>query len=85
MKNHPNLIATQIRSDRDGLPGRQSCAINTNQAALGLGTLEVWSQEQSPEYKGRQFFVLDPEETRMVVKIDLAAKEDIAPRYQEGI
>jgi hypothetical protein len=49
------------------------------------GNLRVWSREQSPERKGRHYFTADPEETRMVVKLDVAATRAIAPPYQEGI
>jgi hypothetical protein len=53
--------------------------------STSAGNVEVWSQYQSPEFKGRQFFIARPEETRMLLKIDGAATRDIAKRYQEGI
>jgi hypothetical protein len=53
--------------------------------SVRAGNVVVWAQQQAPEERGRHFFVLDPEETRMVVKIDLAATRDIAPQFHEGI
>lgn len=76
---HPNPLGPRE------FPGPPIVRYQYEPRSTRAGNVEVWSQEQSPEYKGRQFFVLDPEETRMVVKIDVSATQDIASRYQEGI